>query len=347
MKRMHAFKRPIKETEITRSVNLCDPHGNLNPKAVGWSRTPLTDCNLSGHFLRKKRWNYWAITTPDFLFSITISNVDYLGMVFAYFFDLKSNIFIEKTMSPLFGKGCDMPNGVFESIAYQDSKMSASFTTSPQNTDILVNCADFRGSKLSANFMVSYPNGHQTMNVVIPWTSRNFQYTSKHNCLPVAGSVKVGAKSYKTKDKMSFACLDFGRGVWPYASLWNWSSFSGRSNNHVVGVNLGAGWTDGTGLTENSLTCDGQQTKLSEDVVFRYSTSDFMKPWEISTRETDRVRLIFTPLYERVAKTNALVLTSSVHQMFGHFNGTITPEGHKPIKIQDLFGWAEDHHARW
>jgi hypothetical protein len=33
--------------------------------------------------------------------------------------------------------------------------------------------------------------------------------------------------------------------------------------------------------------------------------------------------------------------------MFGHFDGTITPEGHKPIRVKDLIGWAEDHHARW
>jgi hypothetical protein len=344
---MHNYKRPVKETEITQPVKLCVQHGILNPKAVGWSRFPLTDCNLSGHPLRKKSWNYWAVTTPDFLFSITISNVDYLGMVFAYFFDFKSKLFIEKTISPLFGRGCVMPAGVFTSVAYTDSKMTASFTTSPENTGILVECSDFGGMKLSANIQVRYPKAHQTMSVVIPWTPRIFQYTSKHNCLPAAGSIKLATKTYKIKDKTSFACLDFGRGVWPYASLWNWSSFSGRSGSHVIGVNLGASWTDGTGLTENSLTCDGILTKLSEDVRFQYDTSDYMKPWTISTRDSDRVRLIFTPFYERIAKTDALILNSSVHQMFGHFNGTITPDGQKPIKVNDLVGWAEDHHARW
>ncbi len=111
-------------------IQLCDENGNLNPEAIGWSRVPLTDCNLSHHPFRKKRWNYWAITTPDFLFSITISNIDYLGMVFTYFLDFKTIRFIEKTISPLFGKGCDMPAGVAEDIVFKDKSLSAAFTTS-------------------------------------------------------------------------------------------------------------------------------------------------------------------------------------------------------------------------
>jgi hypothetical protein len=297
--------------------------------------------------MRKKRWNYWAVTTPDFLFSITISNVDYLGMVFAYFFDFKTKRFTEKTLSPLFGKGCNMPESVNESVSFMDPAMSASFTSTLQKTGIHVRCTDFGGLELAADIEIQYPKGHQTMSVVIPWTRRVFQYTSKHNCLPVAGSITLGSDSYKIKKGDAYACLDYGRGVWPYGSLWNWSSFSGKSDGHVLGVNLGAGWTDGTGLTENSLTCDGVISKLSEDVAFQYDTSDYMKPWTVSTRDTKRVHLTFTPFYERIAKTDALLLKSSVHQMFGHFEGTITPDGRKPIKVHNLIGWAEDHHARW
>jgi hypothetical protein len=344
---MHNYQRPIEEKELLQPVQLCDNHGNLNPAAVGWSRTPLTNCNLTGHPLRKKRWNYWAVTTPDFLFSITISDVDYLGMIFAYFLDFKTKRFIEKTLSPLLGKGCNMPEGVFDSVSYSDAAISATFTSTPDKTGLLVECPDFDGLHLKADVKISYPRKHQTMSVVIPWNRRVFQYTSKHNCLPASGSVNLGAESYKIKDGSAYACLDFGRGVWPYDSVWNWSSFSGKSGGHEIGVNLGGRWTDGTGLTENSLTCDGILTKLSEDVVFKYDTSHYMKPWTIVTKNTNRVRLTFTPMYERIAKTDALILKSAVHQMFGSFEGVIVPDGEKPIKVSNLIGWAEDHQARW
>jgi hypothetical protein len=59
------------------------------------------------------------------------------------------------------------------------------------------------------------------------------------------------------------------------------------------------------------------------------------------------VDLKFTPFYERVAKTDALVIRSEVHQMIGHFTGTLKPDQGEPIHIKDAIGWAEDHHARW
>ena len=41
----------------------------INPAAVGWSRAPLVRANLSGHWLRKKRWNFWNWIAPRFVFS--------------------------------------------------------------------------------------------------------------------------------------------------------------------------------------------------------------------------------------------------------------------------------------
>jgi len=96
--------------------------------------------------------------------------------------------------------------------------------------------------------------------------------------------------------KTSFATLDFGRGVWPYQGFWNWASFSTRlSDGRTLGVNFGAGWTDNTGSTENALCMDGRLIKLSEDVIFTYSTQNFKAPWRIQTAETKRVDLTFTP----------------------------------------------------
>jgi hypothetical protein len=45
------------EREIFAPIALCDSKGNLNPAAIGFSRKPLIDSNLSGHFMRKKKWN--------------------------------------------------------------------------------------------------------------------------------------------------------------------------------------------------------------------------------------------------------------------------------------------------
>jgi hypothetical protein len=335
----------ILENELNRPVALCAANGNLNPAAVGFSRRPLHTCNLSGHWPRKKRWNYWCVTTPDFLFSITLSNIDYMGLAFAYYLDFASKRFIEQTVMVPLGRGFDLPDTVTGDIRFDHPQMKAAFLNTPEGTTLQVESPAFGGSALSADLRVVRPTGHESVNVVIPWSQNRFQFTSKQNCLPVVGLLNIGKETRPVEN--AFACLDFGRGVWPYQSFWNWSSFSGPSGSSVVGVNLGAGWTDGTGLTENGLCLDGKLEKLSEDVEFSYDPKDFMKPWRLRTKSSAQVDLVFTPFYERIAKTDLGVLRSEVHQMIGRFSGTLTSRAGVRFAVENLAGWAEDHHARW
>lgn len=336
------------ERELTQPVDLCDSQGHLNPEAVGWSRFPLHFCNLKGNWPRKKRWNYWAIVSPTHLFSVTLSDVDYMGLPFIYFLDFNTRKFSEKTLLKPFGIGCDLAPSVAADVVYTDPAMPIAMIHNDEGVRITVGCPDFDGIPFEADFQVFIPSDHETLNVVIPWSQDRFQFTSKQNTLPVSGRIRYGEDETVFSAADSFACLDFGRGIWPFESFWNWSSFSTRlSDGRLVGVNLGAGWTDATGMNENGLCIDGKLIKLSEDVAFRYDQNDFMAPWQLHTTATPRVDLTFVPFYERVAKTSALVISSEVHQMIGKFSGTLQTETGESLAIEDAIGWAEDHHARW
>ncbi len=334
------------EAELKLPVEMCDAAGNLNPAAVGWSRKPLHGCNLSGRWGRKKRWNYWCITNQDMLFSLTLSHLDYLGLAFIYYLDFASGKFMEQTVTRLFGKGCDLPEGLGGLIQLEDSALCMEMRDSGNDIYLRVDSPAFGGEKLHAEFQVSRPVGHETLNVVIPWSKRLYQFTSKQNCLPATGKIQIGNR----KQEMgldSFACLDFGRGIWRYASSWNWAAFSTRQNGHTVGVNMGGKWTDGTDMTENGICLDGRLSKIGEDLLFDYDPGNFMKPWSIRTPQSEQIRLEFTPFFERIAKTDALVLRSEVHQMIGRFCGTVITDNGEQISIQDAIGWAEEHQARW
>lgn len=336
------------EPELTDPVNLCDSKGNLNPAAIGWSRQPLHHCNLRGHWPRKKRWNYWAVVSPTHLFSITLSNVDYMGLPFVYILDFNTKEFAEKTLLIPFGADCNLSPDPNADVAYTNPAMPIEMLQNDEGVQIKVACPDLEGKPLQANLQVHIPKGHESLNVVIPWSNKRFQFTSKQNTLPVEGIVEWGDSTIRFDLDDSFACLDLGRGMWPYSCFWNWSSFSTRlTDGRTVGVNLGAGWTDGTGMNENGLWIDGKLLKLSEDIVFSYNKSDFMAPWKLKTSATDRVNLVFTPFFERVARTDALIIYSEVHQMIGRFNGTLETDEGETIPIKDAIGWAEDHNARW
>jgi len=335
------------EKEIFEPIDLCKSNGELNPSCVGWARGPLFNCNLSGHWLRKKKWNYWCATSDECLFSATISDIDYAGMVFIYFLDFKTEKFIEKTITTPFGKGCQMPDNVNETVIFKNSDLSLSLLHEQNGTHIIASCKDFGGYQLEADILVSPPEENETLNVVIPWNKKTFQFTSKQEGLPSSGSLRVGDLHYSFESDRAFSCLDFGRGVWPYKISWNWATASGMENGRRLGLNLGAKWTDNTGLTENGVFVDGRLTKISEDVAFDYDVQDIMNTWKIKSSKTDSVNLEFTPFYERIAKSNLIIITSEVHQMVGHFSGYIRTEDGELIKIEHLLGCAESHIAKW
>lgn len=332
------------EREITKTVDLCTPTGRLNREAVGWSRRPLHNCNLHRRFPRKKRWNYWCITTKDFLFSATLSDIDYLGLAFVYFLDFETGYFHEFTLSTLLGKGIDLPDTVAGSVEFNHQNMKLAFDQTTTGVKIRGTIPDFDGKVLRAWLDVCCSPEHETLNVVVPWNEKQFQFTSKQNTLPTTGFIQLGERVYTIQD--GFACLDLGRGIWPYSSYWNWAAASGVSQGHTIGLNFGAGWTDGTGATENGVCIDGKLTKISSDVQFQYQQENLMLPWTLRS-ETYGVDITFVPFFHRTATTNAKILCSHVDQMIGHFSGIVTDVQGKEYKFKDIVGWAEEHFARW
>ncbi|MEA4896115.1 MAG: DUF2804 domain-containing protein [Oscillospiraceae bacterium] len=335
------------EREITVPVNICTDSGELNRDSIGWSRMPLHNCNLSGRWPRKKKWNYWYTMNSECLFSATISSLDYAGMVFVYFLDLKTMKFIEKNITVPFAKGCNIPVNTGGAVSFRSAAMEVSFLDENGGTHIIVKSKDFGGCSLDADILVSPPEDNETLNVVIPWNERTFQFTSKQAALPTSGTLRVGDFKYDFRPDSTFSGLDFGRGIWPRKVSWNWGTASGAVNGRRVGLNLGAKWTDGTGMTENALYVDGKLTKISEDVVYEYDLKNIMNPWKIKSTVSDCVDLIFTPLYERVAATNMLLVKSDMHQMIGYFSGHIVTSEGERIEFDRLNGCAEEHNTVW
>jgi Domain of unknown function (DUF2804), N-terminal/Domain of unknown function (DUF2804), C-terminal len=334
------------EKELTKPIYLCQEHGRLQPEAVGWSRTPLHICNLRGRWPRKKRWNYWAITSETHLFSVTVSNVDYVGLIFVYVADFANDQFNEMTQIVPLGRGCNLPDTVNADVVFAREGLRVEMLQTDGGVDLAVDIVDFEGLPLSAKFTINTPPDHETLNVVIPWDEKTFQFTSKQNTLPSAGSVTFGDETIQFGREQSFACLDYGRGIWPRNCVWNWGSASGMQNGRSLGLNLGGQWTDGTGMTENGICVNGNLTKISEELHWQYDKSNFMKPWHISA-PSGSIDLTFTPFMERVAISNLWLVKSEVHQMFGYYNGTVKTTESESITVNNLIGWAEDHVAKW
>lgn len=335
------------EKEILQPTALCDNKGSLNPAAIGFARKPIIDCNLTGHFMRKKKWNYWCVYGEDILFSATISHLDYAAVCFVYFLEYETQRYFEKTITIPLGAKVKMPTQVLETVHFTNNDLSIKLTYFNGDTHLTVISSNFDGEHLHAELTIQHPKNDDSLNVVIPWNRQTFQFTAKHHILPTSGIVKIGEKRFTFHPEESFAVLDYGRGVWPRQATWNWGMASQRIRGRRIGLNFGGQWTDGTGMTENAVFVDGVMTKIHEDVIFDYDRTNFMKPWHVTSKFSDTVHLTFTPFFERVAKTNAKLVRSEVHQMIGYYDGRVTLANGEVLPIQQMLGCIEEHTAKW
>jgi hypothetical protein len=334
------------ESNLQNPVRLCDEKGNLNPEAVGWSRHPLHICNLCGHWLRKKRWNFWTIADDCALFCITLASLDYIETAFTFFLDYETKEFHEKSILMPFGNRCRLPETVWANASLQHPQIQVEMCNTELGTRLETDCPHFHGNPLRARLFVQHPPECETLNIVIPWSKRRYQFTTKMAGVPANGYIQLGGKTHRFNPETAFGCLDFGRGVWKYSTAWNWAAMGGKVNGLPVGVNLGAKWTDGTGINENAIFYDGKVYKLREDVQFEFDKRDLMKAWKVRTIGSKAVDLTLTPFFQRTAKTNLLIVNSSMQQLIGKFEGTLMIDG-SPLHIDSVIGWVEDHAARW
>lgn len=341
------------EREITEPVDLCRPDGRrLGPDARGWSRTPLHNANLRGAWGRTKRWDYWAILAGDLTLAVTYADVDYLGMATIWWCDLVTGASGGKDVVLPFARGVALPDRPGTApLRYRGRGASVEVTDDPGGTTIAATWIERDGRPGRLDVRVELPAGHESVNVVIPWSERRFQYTSKHQARPAHGSLTVGderrAIGAAEGAGEAWGVLDVGRGRWPYSTRWNWGGGAGRSTTGaVVGLQLGGKWTEGTGFTENGVVVDGRVTKIGRELTWEYQWDRPLDPWRV--RHPDgTLDLTLAPRYDRHSRLNAGVLATEVHQVFGTWSGHVADEAGTVHRVEGIDGFAEESRSRW
>ena len=333
------------ERELKAPIDLCDARGNLNPEAVGWSRQPLVRANLSGHPLRKKRWNFWNWIEPGFVFSITMAELDYASLFGTFFIDFETGEHSTGTWLGRPGR-FDLPEHEPRSIAHHAKTIDYENVVEPATRRVRFRATPQRGAELEAEFSVEIPDGQESLNVVVPWTERRFQLNSKHNTLPTSGHIRVGERTYALDPQRCHAVQDWGRGVWPRRSFWNWGVCTGLQDGRRIGVNVGAKWTGATGSNENGITLDGRLHKVMEDLDWVYEPTDDASAWRVRSLHSDAIDLTMSPVFPHRSHTNVGIVSSGGVCCFGRWTGRVRA-GDETIEVRGLPGWAEEFSHRW
>lgn len=341
--------------EITTPSKLLDQDGRLIQK--GWARQPYLDCNLENlsfyavrllQFLRVKRWDYYAVFTPDVFFSATVADIGYLGNLFVYLIDFETVWLREESILVPFANGVSLPQNSTEGdTVFDNGNVSIKFHLSGDMRRVMVDWPGYnKGEGIVSDITLHLPPEHESIVMATPFDEKRFYYNRKVNCLPAEGWIRRGSREYSLDARTCLGGLDWGRGVWPYKSFWNWASASAYlPDGRALGLNMGEGFGDLSHTTENCFILDGRVHKL-ENIPYQYDPSDYMKPWRFVSSD-GRLDLEFVPFVERAAKTNLLVLVSEVHQMFGCYSGWLVTDEGERIEVRDMIGFAEEHHAKW
>jgi hypothetical protein len=338
------------ELELTEPVDLCTPDGDaLNPAARGWSRRPLHRANLHGHAGENKRWDYWAVLAGDLVVSCVYSDVDYIGLADVYWADLVTGEHGGRAIVVPGAEGMHLPEvpGT-EPLHVQRDGLDLALSDDERGTTIRAAWTEPDGRPGRLDVLVAQPPGHESLNVVIPWSDTRFNYTSKHQARPAHGTLAVGDRGWSIGGDANDAwgVLDVGRGRWPSEITWNWGGGAGHAGGHVIGVQIGGKWTDGTGFTENGVIVDGRLTKLGRELRWAYDWDDPMQPWRVDD-PGGQLHLVLAPRFDKHTKVAGHKRGSETHQVFGTWSGDLTTDDGTRIEFDGLQGFAEEARQQW
>lgn len=337
------------EIELTEPVDLCTPDGSaLNPDARGWSRQPLHRANLNGCFGANKRWDYWAVLAGDLVLSVVYSDIDHFGLADVYWADLVSG--------EIGGKAILVPA---EAVELPEVPGTAPLVIDREGLDLSI-IDDDTGTRLSATWtepdgrpahldvVVALPAGHESLNVVIPWDDHLFNFTSKHQARAATGELVVGDRRWEVGDGESDAwgVLDVGRGRWPHDIAWNWGGGAGRAGHHVVGLQFGSKWTEGSGFTENGIIVDGHLSKIGRELDWSYDWNDPMRAWRV-VDPGGQLDVVLTPRFDKHNHVDGGEFGSETHQVFGTWSGRLRTDDGLELTLDGLQGFAEEARQRW
>ena len=342
-----------KQREYTAETPLLRPDGTLN--AAGWARRNVFtyDRNLVRHPYRRKEWDFYQLSNGSLMVQISFANISLGGYASAVLVDLRQGKVLCSRMAPFPG-GKDKyvlpPRGDVPGRVHMEVGKAVFETETTEAARRLC----FRMGDVVCEFTMEIPAGLENITTVLPFSGHPDRYfmTTKQNCMPCAGSFRVGDRSWDFSREDTFCVLDWGRVCTPYSLVWYWGNGSGwvdgpDGKRHLFGFEITWGIGDESRATETCIFWDGKVHKLGPVDVKTFPKPDgFEKPW-VFVSEDGRFRMTMEPFCDHHSDLNVLVMRMHSHQVHGRWHGTVTLDDGTEVEIRDLYAFCEYVENRW
>ena len=336
--------------QVTQRQPLLKADGSL--REPGWSTSLIQTYDrqaIKASPWRIKEWDYYLVLNEDFAGCFTISDIGYIGLQSVSLLNFKEGWeHTESIINPFPMGKMKLPTDSASGITrYEDKRLTMTFEALPGLRRIKCHFKQFyQGKDFTCDLELFQPD-IDSMVIATPWAEKKtaFYYNQKINCMPAKGRMTFDGHHYDFNPDTDFGTLDWGRGVWTYDNRWYWGSGNQRIEGKAFGFNIGYGFGDTRAATENMLFYEGRAHKLDQ-VTFHFNPDNYMDPWRFSSSD-GRFEMDFQPLMDRAARTNALVILTDQHQVFGRMTGRATLDDGRVLEIRDLLCFAEDVHNRY
>lgn len=341
--------------EIIKAAPLLDENGRLTEAGYAKSLLPVYRRSaVKAPGWRIKEWDYYYVGNDKYGIALTVADNSYMGLDSISL--LNFTMPWEHTSSPMqffTGGKVGLPETSSIGDVFHSGKNHAIFFRNDGEKRILEFSMKnfYKGKSIEGKIELADPHG-ESMVIATPFSEKpdHFYYNQKINCMPACGEVQFDGVEYRFDPADSFGVLDWGRGVWTYKNTWYWGSASGLAGGVPFGFNIGYGFGDASAASENMLFYNHKAHKLDQ-VTFHIPTGpdhkeDFLSPWKFTSSD-NRFEMDFEPVIDRHADSNALLIRSNQHQVFGRFSGTAVLDDGTVLEIKNLMGFAEKVSNKW
>ncbi len=316
--------------------------GDLAVERVAYTRLKRPPWSWFGELACKllKRWQFVGAMDENLVVGAAVAHVNYLATGFAYVYDRKTEIFTEYNLKAPLALGAEFSrtpaNG--ETCLFKGKRsivMNNSVIDGFRTLDVVF------GDEFSIR--LKYRENYPGISTACPQMDGGFHYTYKSAGLPVEGQIRLDGQTLELAPD-ALGLLDWTASTPPRTTTWNWAAAVGKTGDgRVAAINFSRGLVLGS-YTQNAVWIDGKPF-MPGYVLFDYDREDILgKPWNLHTADRS-LDLVFEPAAERFEDIDFKLVASRLHQPFGTYKGTVhTDEG--PVELE-LFGFCEDHYAKW
>ena len=282
--------------------------------------------------LRHKRWQYLALTHPDYVIGLAVVDVGWTGAAFAYLFDRRKGCLLADIAADSFPRhSTQIADQAFADAHFVSRALRIRF--SPRGSVLAV---DLQSPALQLAAHIDLSNMPPLLAAIAPVAAYSHS-THKSAALPVSGFADCHGVRHSLDGAV--ASLDYSNGMLPYQTDWRWAS----AHRPGLGFNLQQGYM---AHHENAIWLEQGLFGLGK-VQFDHDVQQPLHPWHISS-EDGLLDLQFTPEGLCRKNQNLLIAASRYIQVVGRFDGQLThPVSGTRHVVQGLSGVTEDHFARW